>query len=255
MSSPLPELEFLGPPVSVAVFQGPIDLLAYLIRRNEVDVQDLLVSEVVGQFVRFVRTMEVLHVEEAAEFLPVAATLVLWKVRSLLPRDEEDEEADDAEAEIEQLLRTADERAAEYRAFREVADHLRQAHQARQQIFLRSYDDEEVGTGWVDLEGVHVFDMIAALQSVLERSQRDNAPVLLRPRWSVRDQMQYLLTTVKEAEGPVPFEQLFADARDRLWIIATFLALLELIRRGRLRVKMDEDGSLKVEPARGPGGR
>lgn len=246
--APEPEIEFAGPPVSIAVFQGPIDLLAYLIRNQELDIQELVVSEITAQYVQFVRTMQALNVEEAAEFLPVAATLVLWKVRSLLPRDEEEPAPVDAEAELQEMLRVADERAAEYRAFREVADHLREAHQIRQQIYLRSYDEEEVGTGWVNLDGVHVFDMVAALHSVLERTDRDRGPVLLRPRWSVRSQMQRVVALLRAAaDGQLLFEELFAEAEDRLWAIVTFLALLELIRRGRVRVQPQHDRRILVQ--------
>jgi len=248
--APEPEIEFAGPPVSIAVFQGPIDLLAYLIRSQELDIQDIAVSEIAAQYVQFVRTMQVLNVEEAAEFLPVAATLVLWKVRSLLPREEEEPAEVDAQAELQDLLRVADERAAEYRAFREVADHLREAHELRQQIFLRSYDEEEVGTGWVNLEGVHVFDMVAALQGVLERTERDQSPVLLRPRWSVRSQTQRLVEMLQAAaDGQLIFEELFAEAEDRLWVIVTFLALLELIRRGRVQVRPHDDRGILVQLA------
>lgn len=249
MSTPPPEIEFAGPPVSLAVFQGPIDLLAYLIRNKELDIQEIAVSEVVGQFVAFVRTMEELHVEEAAEFLPVAATLVLWKVRSLLPRDEEEPtEATDPEDEIRELMRAVDERAAEYRAFREVAEQLREAHQIRQQIYLRSYDEKEIESGWVMLEGVHVFDMVSALQTVLERAVQDQSPVVLRPRWSVRDQMGHV-TAVLQAhpDRQVFFEQLFTHASDRLHIICTFLALLELIRRGRVAVQLADEGRILVK--------
>lgn len=251
MTAQLPHLDFAGPPVSIAIFHGPIDLLAYLIRNHELDIQEIPVSHVTEQFVRFVRTMEQLRIEEAAEFLPVAATLVLWKIRSLLPRDED--EADDEgeqDEDIEELLRAAHARAAEYEAVRQAAEQLREAHQLRQRIFLRSLDEDEIPSGWVTLENVHIFDMVAALEGVLRRTEQRARAVVLRPRWSVRAQMRHIVELLRSAGQEVGFEQLFAAAEDRLWVIVTFLALLELIRRGQVRVRAGGDGRIHVSLAR-----
>jgi segregation and condensation protein A len=244
---PAPEVDFVGPLISIAAFQGPIDLLAYLIRDKRVDVQEISVSEIATQYVEFVRTMEILNFEEAAEFLPVAALLVLWKARSLLPRQEHEEAEIDSEAELQELLRVADERAAEYRALREVADRLHQAYEQRQQIYLRSYDETEIQSGWVILDNVHVFDMVEALRSILVRTQQRPTPVVLRPRWSVSSQMRRVVSLLRAAAaGQLTFEELFVEATDRLWVIVTFLALLELVRRGRVQVRVGEQRRILV---------
>ncbi len=231
------ERAFFGPPVIISIFQGPIDLLAYLVRAGELDIEEMSVAEVVEQYAAFVRAMEVLNIEEAAEFLPVAAQLVLWKVRSLLPRPQpEAEDEDEAE-----LRRQLEERLAEYRAYKEVAERLAEAHRARQRIFLRSAT-EEVESGWVELEDVTVFDMVAAMARAIERVERRGPrAILLRPRWSVRRQMSYIIRRLREQEaGQLTLDGMFEEAEDKLWIVVTFLALLELIRRGRVKVKLGE---------------
>jgi segregation and condensation protein A len=246
MASADPGVEYGGPPISLSIFQGPLDLLAYLVRTQQVDVQELAVSEVVSQFVAFVRTMQILKIEEAAEFLPVAAALVLWKVRSLLPREEGEEpqptELADA---LEEVLAGPDARLEEYRAFRQAAEQLREAHSVQQQVFLRSLDEEEAEGGWVSLDQVSIFDMVSALSRVLERADQETAPVVLRPRWSVRTQMKYVLDRLRET-SPMAFEDLFEAGGDKLWIVTTFLALLELIRRGMARVQLGAGRAVMV---------
>ncbi len=243
-------VEYGGPPISLNIFQGPLDLLAYLVRTQQVDVQELAVREVVSQFVAFVRTMHVLKIEEAAEFLPVAAALVLWKVRSLLPREEgaEVQPTELADA-LEEVLASPDARLEEYKAFRQAAEQLREAHSVQQQVFLRSLDEEEAEGGWVSLDQVSIFDMVSALNRVLERADQEAAPVVLRPRWSVRTQMKYVLDRLRE-KSPLQFEDLFDTGVDRLWIVTTFLALLELIRRGLARVDLGEERTVLVMLAR-----
>lgn len=249
MSHAEADVQYCGPPVVLAIFQGPLDLLAYLIRTHQLDIQDLPVAEVVSQFVAFVRAMQAVNVEEAAEFLPVAAALVLWKVRSLLPRAPGEPEPPDLLETLEEVGVVDEKRLAEYRAFREAADFLRQAHALRQQVFLRSLDEDELESGWIALEDVQVFDMVAALARVLERVEREHAPVLLRPRWSVRAQMSYILDALRAAGQPCLFEDLFEEATDRLWVVTTFLALLELIRRGRVKVQAGDGRKVLVKLA------
>lgn len=250
MSHAEANVQYCGPPVVLAIFQGPLDLLAYLVRTQQLDVQDLPVAEVAAQFVAFVRAMQAVNIEEAAEFLPVAAALVLWKARSLLPRPPGEPESPDLLETLEDVVLTDESRLAEYKAFREAAEFLRNAHALRQQVFVRSLDEDELESGWITLEDVHVFDMVAALSRVLERVEREHPPVVLRPRWSVRAQMSFILDNLRAASGePRLFEDLFEEATDRLWVVTTFLALLELIRRGRVKVQAGEGHKVLIQLA------
>lgn len=229
----------------VSIFRGPIDLLAYLVRRRQLSAEEVEVAEVVRQFVAFVRAMEVLQIEEAAEFLPVAAALVLWKVRSLLPRSDEDEEEEAAEEfDVEEMFRAAQERAEEYLVYRAAAEKLREARERQQRIFIRSADEEEIETGWVSIEDADVLDMVAALARVLERTQRQPRGMVMRPRWSIRSQLSYVKQRLRRADGQLSFEDLFEEAEDRLWVVVTFLALLELIRRGEVKVHGTDEGQI-----------
>ncbi|MBC7286585.1 MAG: segregation/condensation protein A, partial [Armatimonadetes bacterium] len=147
----------------------------------------------------------------------------------------------------ENIVAAAREQAEEYLTYRAIAECLRQAREERERIFIRSADVEEIESGWVTIEDASVFDMVAALARVLERMERRPTAVLMRPRWSIRGQILYIRQRLKETDGrQLSFEDLFDQASDRLWVVVTFLALLELIRRGEVGVAVVEDGSVAV---------
>lgn len=231
---------FDGFPVSIEIFEGPLDLLLHLIRRQAVDVADVRVSAITEQYLTYLRTMDDLNIQFSADFVVMASTLMLLKSRTLLPvnpagveeapaEDESVEAALDPEAELHRRIQ-------EYKVYRDAAEMLEQSRQMRQRIFLRSADDVEIGTGFVPLEDVSVFDMIAAVQDMLARARPDPPHRMKRPAVTVADRIDEILLQLT-AHGPTHFSQLVVMPATRLFIIVTFLALLELIRRRRVRVR------------------
>jgi len=231
---------FDGFAVTIEIFEGPLDLLLHLVRREEVDVAEVRVSAITEQYLTYLRTMAELNIQLSAEFVVTAATLVLVKSRSLLPVNPAGaEEAIEEEASLEAALdpeAALHRRLQEYKVYREAAEMLEQSRQARQRIFLRGADDVEIGTGFVPLEDVSVFDMIAAVQEMLARAKPEPPHRMKRPAVSVADRIEEIIMQLT-AQGHCHFTELVAFPATRLFIIVTFLAVLELIRRRRLRVR------------------
>lgn len=229
---------FSGFGVSIEIFEGPLDLLLHLVRREEVDIAEVRLSSITEQYLTTLRAMEELNIQFAADFVVMASTLMLLKSRWLLPVDPageaEEQEADlapDPEAELHRRL-------SEYRLYREAAEMLEESHRERQRIFLRSAEEIEIGTGWVNLEEVSIFDMISAVQDMLNRAKPDPPAKMRRPALTVADRIEEIIMLLTAEKRPVPFSELVEAEATRLFIIVTFLAILELVRRRRLHLSL-----------------
>ena len=238
-SAPLAEAQlslFGGFPVRLEIFEGPLDLLLHLVRREEVEIAEVSLAAITGQYLAYLRTMEELNIQVAADFVVLAATLLLIKSRSLLPvnpsgdSEEETDLAPDPEAELHRRLQ-------EYRVYREAAELLEESRRERQRIFLRGTEGGEIGTGFVNLEEVSVFDMIAAVQEMLARARSEPPARMRRPLLNVADRIDEILMQLAAEKRAVHFTELVLMPATRLFVIVTFLAILELIRRQRVRVR------------------
>jgi segregation and condensation protein A len=240
-----PELPgtYTGFPVRIEIFEGPLDLLLHLVRRQEVEVAEVQVSQITDEYLRYLETMAAVSIDLAAEFLVVAANLLWLKSRALLPRQEvaAQDELDESDlAETEEELR---ERLEEYRAYKEAAALLAESHTLRKRVFLRSLaEDDEIGSGYVPLNDVSLFDMIAALQVMLERT-REAPPAIVRPaEITVADCIEDICLRLRTCEGHrCDFLDLFDLPTTRTMVVLVFLATLELIRRRELSVSHGEE--------------
>ncbi|MFQ5810893.1 MAG: segregation and condensation protein A, partial [Armatimonadota bacterium] len=141
---------FTGHRVHIAIFEGPLDLLLYLVRKHEVDIYEVPLAGITEEYVSYLSTLQELNVELAGEFLVVAATLLLIKSRMLLPLERAAEDEDEDELDPEQELA---QRLLEYRAYKEASELLEESRQLRERIYLRpGEDDDDIGAGWVLLE-------------------------------------------------------------------------------------------------------
>jgi len=228
---------FNGFPVTIEIFEGPLDLLLHLVKREEVDVAEVSIAAITGQYLSYLRTMEELNIQYSAEFVVLAASLMLIKSRFLLPInpagdvEEEaiEEDVEDPEAQLHRRLQ-------EYRIYRDAAEMLEESHRLRSRIFLRSGDEAEIGTGFVTLEDVSVFDMIAAVQEMLLRAKPEPPAKMRRPVVTVAERIDDILLQLTAEGRPVNFTELVDMPATRLFIIVTFLAILELVRRRRIRI-------------------
>jgi segregation and condensation protein A len=231
--------------VKLDIFEGPLDLLLYLIRKNEVDIYDIPIALITEQYLEYLDLMTVLNLDIAGEFLVMAATLTKIKSKMLLPPsvdDEDGEEEGDPRAELmEHLL--------EYQQYKEVADQLKKRELLEKDIFTRIQVEEhipELDKNSTVIEA-SLFDLVDALKKVIERKDLPgNLMEVAVEKISVRDKIAEILSTVKENQQII-FQSLFDGLSTKYEIIVAFLALLELIRLRAIKVfQVHPHGEIRV---------
>jgi len=226
--------------VKLEVFEGPLDLLLYLIKRDEVDIYEISIERIAKQYLDYMEAFQVLNIDLAGEFIVMAANLLYIKSRTLLPREqqmpEEDAEEDDPRWElIRQLI--------EYKKFKEAAFELRSREAIQEKLFPRFPANPELApAGDLLVSEVGIFDLINAFQKALKRLEsrkhEEDLREIFEENFTVSDKIDFLLRVIYHGV-PVRFEECFADAASRAEIVVTFLAMLELIRLKQLRVRQD----------------
>lgn len=227
--------------VQLEVFEGPLDLLLYLVKKDEVDIYDISIERITTQYLAYLESFEVLHIELAGEFLVMAANLLYIKSRMMLPKDQQmpDEEADEEDPRWE-LIR----QLVEYRKFKEAAAHLRDQEGLQAALYPRAAVLDPAHAPVPDdnmlLGDVGIFDLINAFQRALKRLPAEEKPGEIREEtFTVTDRIQHLMRLVSPGV-PMRFEELFGEASTRNELVVTFLAILELIRMKQFRVRQDE---------------
>jgi segregation and condensation protein A len=222
--------------VAIDVYNGPLDLMLYLIRREEIDIHDIPIARVTKQYVEYVELLQQLDPDAVSEFLVLAATLMEIKSRTLLPHmpDEEGEEdiVDPRLELVRQLL--------EYKKFKDAARHLDEAAEQRAHMHARAPVRPEVPQGEVDLDDVDIWTLFDAFNRLLEQTGKgeavhrvgiDDTPIALHA--------EDILDSLDRAGGSQAFEDIFGG-RSRPEMIGLFLALLELIKGHRVRAGQEE---------------
>lgn len=224
--------------VKLEVFEGPLDLLLYLIKKEEVDIYDIPIERITHQYMEYLTLMQMLNLEVAGEFLVMAATLMYIKSRMLLPQDQQvtDTAADEGEDPRWELIR----QLVEYKKFKDAALQLGQRQEQQANIFARRAGDLPVeAEAGVTLAEVSIFDLINAFNEVLKKaSAREDFREIIEEKYTVSDKIEEILYTLRE-RSQMLFSELFAGAVSRAEIVVMFLALLELIRLKRLKVRQD----------------
>lgn len=211
--------------VRLDVFEGPLDLLLHLIKKNEMDITDIPISTITEQYLQYLDVLRELRLDVAGEFLVMAATLMLIKSRMLLPKDEEqdDDEGDPRQELVQQLL--------EYQRYREAALALAERPFLNRDVFARPREAEPP-LGPQPLK-VELWDLVEALRALLARRTPEPVHTVELEPVSLRACAGRLLTRLRTYRR-LNFDALFAEDASRLEVIATFLVLLELIRLGVL---------------------
>ncbi len=217
--------------VKLDVFEGPLDLLLFLIRKDEIDIYDIPIADVTRQFLEFVEMMQTLHLESAGDFLVMAATLMKIKSRMLLPADPDADEVE--EDPREELVR----RLLEYQQFKEVANWLEDKQDSHRDSFYRG---AALDTGEVDAPetdplaasgSVSLFDLMAAFRSALLAAPKADYHEIHQLEVTTEERMEDVRNILEESHR-VQFSDLVAGL-PRIVLIVTFIALLELIKTGR----------------------
>jgi segregation and condensation protein A len=219
--------------ITLQAFEGPLDLLVHLIKRNQVNVYDIPIALVTRQYLEYLNLMQELNLDVASEFLVMAATLIHIKSRMLLPRPDPTQADEPEEDPRDVLVR----RLLEHEKFKAAAELLHEREQVRSAQWQRP--DERIadlaGDGYEPEIEVDLFSLLAAFQAVVDRARHRPSVLLPAEQLSVEARIEQLLARLSETEA-CGFEELFADAHDRPGLIVTFLALLEMIRLKLVRV-------------------
>lgn len=229
--------------VKLPVFEGPLDLLLHLIRQNEVEITDIPIAEISGQYLEYLQLMRELNLDVAGEYLVMAATLALIKSRMLLPSEDEEQEGEGVDPRAELIARLL-----EYERYKEVAEELGKRRLLGRDIYeARSLGLEPVPEGEREIE-VGLFELIDAFRVVLEHAGPPSLHEIESETVSVRDRMVYVMEQLELSET-IEFNRIFETGSGavptRPIIIATFLAILELARLSALHLYqgVDEEGA------------
>ena len=225
-------------------FDDPLELLLTLIHNAQIEIKDIFVSSITDQYIAYIHSEAFLDMEDATEFLVMAATLLEIKSRSMLPKPPklEDGEEDPEEALIRRL--------EEYKAFRETAGAMKEFENAAGHIFSKLPDEFPLPPQETELVGLNLDNLLAALNAVLARkpAQESKPEVnhyklrdIHRDEHNVQECMLDILTTVKKAKK-VRFEDIFSDTPTKEEVVTYFMALLELLRLGEMHAVQNQVG-------------
>ena len=221
--------------VKLEHFEGPLDLLLFLIREHEVDIYDIPISLVTQQYLQYLELLKLLDLEVGSEYLLMAATLLRIKSKMLLPRrpEEDEEEAVDPREELVQRL-------LEYRQFKEAAGVLNDHQDRNADVFyhppVENWDEDLNGVETLDTRlagNLNLWDLLQAFKFTLDRAKDDFDRTVERETVSIEDRMENILDSLKGRKN-LFFSSLFEEELSRSFLIITFLALLELIRQNRV---------------------
>jgi segregation and condensation protein A len=219
--------------VRVENFEGPLDLLLHLIKKNEINIYDIPIAMIAQQYLEYLEAMEELNLNVAGDFLVMAATLLQIKSKMLLPVEETVEDEEEGPDPREELVR----RLLEYKAYKEAARQLDDQEKMWREIFWREQVSsvEQVEEEDLPLEHVSLFDLVDALKEVLERNPDSRLIEIVPDNLTVRERMNLIVEKL-EGKDSVSFAALFEGPSHRVVIVVTFLALLELMRLRIARV-------------------
>lgn len=218
--------------VILEAFEGPLDLLLYLIRRQNLDILDINVAEITRQYMHYIELMDAMQFELAAEYLLMAAMLAEIKSRVLLPRSSEAEE--DEEDPRAQLIR----RLQEYERFKRAAENMDELPREGRDIFLGSAEPPEKESRRAD-PPVDMKELLLALAEVLRRADMFESHQVERERLSTRERMSQVLEQLKGGQF-MPFVTLFTVHEGRLGVVVTFLAVMELVKESLVELLQTE---------------
>lgn len=233
--------------VKLEVFEGPLDLLLYLIKRDEIDIYDISLERITSQYLEYLQAFKELNIELAGEFIVMAANLIYLKSRSLLPRDQQPPEEDAGEDDprwelVRQLI--------EYKKFKEAAAELNLRALEQERIFVREAPSTSAIQEPLRLGEVGIFQLIGAFQTVLKRIEaRQDVQEIFSERFTVSEKIDSILQRIAKGNR-LRFSDLFGAAASRVEVVVTFLALLELIRLKQVRaIQKNVFEEIEIAPA------
>jgi len=221
--------------IKLEIFEGPLDLLLYLVKKDHLNIYDIPIAQVTEQYLSYLELMRLLDLNIAGEFLVMAATLIQIKSKMLLPQDPQQaaqEEEDDPRLELARRLE-------EYQRFKEIALGLRQMEENRQQVFKRPKVEPQIPAADGDKEvyfEASIFDLISVFSKVLKDAPRELFYEVVKDEFTIEEKIHQILHLLLE-EPAINLRFLFERSKNKFEIIVTFLSILELIRLKEIIVR------------------
>jgi segregation and condensation protein A len=221
--------------VQLPVFAGPLDLLLQLIEREELDITKVALAQVTDQFLAYIKVLENLDIADLAEFLVIAARLILIKSEALLPRPVERQpgEEDPGDELARQLIA--------YKKYKQIAGMLKEREEANLRTYLRLAPPPKVEKK-LDFSKLTTLDLLEAVRRAmaLTPDKPTLGTVVAAPKVTIRDQIRVIANSLRTQNGRASFQKLLATATTRLEIVVTFLAVLELIKRRKIEARQEQ---------------
>lgn len=227
--------------VMLETFQGPLDLLLYLIRKQNLDILDIPIAKITEQYVEYIDMMQSMSIELAAEYLVMAAILAHIKSRMLLPRSKEAEaEEDDPRAELIRRLQ-------EYEQIKAASEKLDNLPRLERDCFRVKFNVDQVIDSNPPLAEVDLKELCLAFAEVLKRVEQTEHHKVLEDQLSVRERMTNVLTSLRE-KAYIEFKQLFTLSEGRMGVVVTFIAILELLKQSLIDIiQTQEHGPIHIK--------
>jgi segregation and condensation protein A len=223
-------------------FEGPLDLLLFFIKRDELDIYDIPISYITQQFLEYIHLLEELDLDVASEFILMASMLMSIKAKMMLPREDvEDEELDESDPRYELV-----QRLLEYKRYKEVSEKMADMDEETRKKYMRGYpeaDEVEQQASGEALQDVTMFDLIAAFKKVLQDIERKNIVHRVeKVTTTVEEQAEFVLNSLQE-KGRQSFMELCAALKNKIYVVVTFLAVLEMIKEQQINLFLGDDPS------------
>ena len=233
--------------VQFEIFEGPLDLLLYLVKKEEVDIYEVNLTKLATEFIAYVDLMRQLDLDIAGEFLVMASTLMYIKSRELLPKDQQvvvegEEEGEDPRWELIRQL-------VEYKKFKDAAGRLQEMEATQENVYRRTAPKLEFEAPAQRMQ-VSIFDLVNAVNVILKRFVTADTRDIFEDKWTVSEKIETIVNLIRERPA-VKFSELFAAATSRTEVVVTFLAMLELIRLKQIVIAQPEAFS-EIEIAQAP---
>jgi segregation and condensation protein A len=220
--------------IKLEQFEGPLDLLLFFIKRDELNIYDIPISKITKEFLEYVNLIKMLDLEVAGDFILMASTLMHIKVRMLLPRevDEKGEEIDPRAELVRALL--------EYKRYKEVSEELAYFESDQRKLNFRgnySADEKESPPDYEFLlKNVSIYDLAKTFKRILDGIKEEPVHEIARVNVTIDEQISYILDLINQNKE-IHFLALIGEMKEKIRIIVTFIALLELVKMGRIRIK------------------
>ncbi len=220
--------------IKLQQFEGPLDLLLFFIKRDELDIYDIPISKITKEFMEYLNLMEKLNLEVAGDFLLMASTLMQIKVRMLLPREinEKGEEIDPREELVNALL--------EYRRYKEMTEEFSVLETEQKKIFYRGYfkGDEIEKPEELEalLKNITTYDLLKAFKAAINKVEEEHIHEIQKINVTIEEQMKFILDKIGE-NGNVNFINLVSEMKEKIKIIVTFIAMLELVKLRKIDLR------------------